>query len=216
MLPSNRPLLMGITGNMGSGKSSFCNMLETNGLRVIYADTIAQQRLEDKAVIDTLVLKYSESILKNTGLKKTHVIDRKHLADIVFNCPEETKYLNTLIHPLVLNDFAELVANAEEPYLGFEVPLLFEAGLKECFDYLVLVYVPLELRLQRLLDKGDNRENALKRMQHQIPDEDKLFQVDLAIDNSSGISQLENSAKALIAKLPQLKQKHIRPFSNCC
>ncbi len=190
-------------------------MLESNGLRVISADTIAQQRLEDAAVIDALVNRYSSSILLKSGQSDKRKIDHKQLANIVFNSYDETEYLNKLIHPLVLNDFAEAAANCDDKYLAFEVPLLFEAGLTNCFDYLVLVMAPLELRLQRIIAKGESKESALLRMKHQIPDEDKLFMVDMAVDNSSNPTQLEVSAQALIAKLPQLNKKHTRPFTNC-
>jgi len=135
---NNRPLLIGITGNIGSGKSSFCNYLAANGLRIISADVLANQHLEDKDIQSALVTRYSPDIL-TTSVRDKNVltINRKLLADKVFISETETNYLNSLIHPLVLQDFQQIAEQSQEKVLCFEVPFLF--FLKQIFKIVLII-----------------------------------------------------------------------------
>ena len=135
MSQNKKPLLIGITGNIGSGKSAFCNFLAANGLKVISADVVANQHLEDPAIKEALIKRYSTAILSPSNEDNGKgIINRKILADVVFSSEQETQYLNSLIHPLVLQDFQKIVEQSNEEALCFEVPLLFEANLQDCFD----------------------------------------------------------------------------------
>ncbi|HNV61350.1 MAG TPA: dephospho-CoA kinase, partial [Candidatus Cloacimonas acidaminovorans] len=169
MSQNKKPLLIGITGNIGSGKSAFCNFLAANGLKVISADAVANQHLEDPAIKEALIKRYSTAILSPSNEDNGKgIINRKILADIVFGSEEETQYLNSLIHPLVLQDFQRIVEQSNEEALCFEVPLLFEANLQDCFDYIVLISASLETRLMRLEKRGEDRTKAQQRMLHQM------------------------------------------------
>lgn len=215
MLQNNRPLIIGITGNVGSGKSAFCHILTELGFSVYNADTIANQRLEDIAVINALVERYSSSILcgDNTLCMQPYRISRKKLADIVFSNRKEVEFLNSLIHPLVLKDMQEIVNNFAEQVLCFEVPLLFEAGLKECFDVLVLVTATEDIRLNRLVSRGESLESSKKRMHNQIDDKNKRTQVDFLIENNGNLEDLSKKTKALATEFIKLPFKNIRPFA---
>ncbi|HPC50269.1 MAG TPA: dephospho-CoA kinase, partial [Candidatus Cloacimonas acidaminovorans] len=156
MSQNKKPLLIGITGNIGSGKSAFCNFLAANGLKVISADVVANQHLEDPAIKEALIKRYSTAILSPSNEDNGKgIINRKILADVVFSSEQETQYLNSLIHPLVLQDFQKIVEQSNEEALCFEVPLLFEANLQDCFDYIVLISASLETRLMRLEKRGE-------------------------------------------------------------
>ncbi len=101
MSQNKKPLLIGITGNIGSGKSAFCNFLAANGLKVISADVVANQHLEDPAIKEALIKRYSTAILSPSNEDNGKgIINRKILADVVFSSEQETQYLNSLIHPL--------------------------------------------------------------------------------------------------------------------
>jgi dephospho-CoA kinase len=117
---NNRPLLIGITGNIGSGKSSFCNYLAANGLRIISAMFWQTNIWMIKTF--KVLCRYSPDIL-TTSVRDKNVltINRKLLADKVFISETETNYLNSLIHPLVLQDFQQIAEQSQEKVLCFEV-----------------------------------------------------------------------------------------------
>jgi len=207
------PLLIGITGNIGSGKSTFCNCLQEKGLTVINADQIANQCLTSPEVICALVQRYSKSILITGDRGEADQISRSALAEKVFGNSQETRFLNSLIHPLVLKEFQRLAEESSEPYLAYEVPLLFEADLQACFDYLILVYAPWETRLERLKIRGESETDALLRQHHQLPDEEKLARVDLVVSNDFDSQALCGEAERFIKLLPDLKQRTRQPFT---
>jgi len=213
MSQNKKPLLIGITGNIGSGKSAFCNFLAANGLKVISADAVANQHLEDPAIKEALIKRYSTAILSPSNKDNGKgIISRKILADIVFGSEEETQYLNSLIHPPVLQDFQRIVEQSNEEALCFEVPLLFEANLQDCFDYIVLISASLETRLMRLEKRGEDRTKAQQRMLHQMTDTEKRFLVNLVIENDGDLLSLQKSAVSFIEKIPYLPHKKVRPF----
>ena len=213
MSQNKKPLLIGITGNIGSGKSAFCNFLAANGLKVISADAVANQHLEDPAIKEALIKRYSTAILSPSNEDNGKgIINRKILADVVFSSEQETQYLNSLIHPLVLQDFQRIVEQSNEEALCFEVPLLFEANLQDCFDYIVLISASLETRLMRLEKRGEDRTKAQQRMLHQMTDTEKRFLVNLVIENDGDLLSLQKSAVSFIEKIPYLPHKKVRPF----
>ncbi len=213
MSQNKKPLLIGITGNIGSGKSAFCNFLAANGLKVISADVVANQHLEDPAIKEALIKRYSTAILSPSNEDNGKgIINRKILADVVFSSEQETQYLNSLIHPLVLQDFQRIVEQSNEEALCFEVPLLFEANLQDCFDYIVLISASLETRLMRLEKRGEDRTKAQQRMLHQMTDTEKRFLVNLVIENDGDLLSLQKSAVSFIEKIPYLPHKKVRPF----
>ena len=213
MSPNKFPLLIGITGNIGSGKSVFCNFLTAKGLKVISADDIANQHLDDPEIKETLIKRYSTAVLSTSRDDKTKsIINHKILADIVFGSDEETKFLNSLIHPLVLQDFQRIMEQSQDEVLCFEVPLLFEANLQDCFDYIILISASLETRLKRLEKRGEDRIKAQQRMLYQIPDTEKRLLVDLVIENDGDLVSLQKAAAALIEKIPYLQYKKVRSF----
>lgn len=205
----SRPLLVGVTGNIGSGKTLFCKYLEEMGARVISADPIAQSILDTDAVINVLVKKWGNQILKNG------VPNREKIAAIVFNDTHELEFLNGLIHPLVLKEFDDLIQSADEKQLIFEIPLLFEAGLENCLDFIVLITAGENIRIDRLVkrDKAD-KQTILKRMSKQLPEEAKIPRSDLVIKNEGDTKLLKEEANQLIMGLSAISRKLTVPFSQ--
>ncbi len=206
MLENSRPLLIGITGNIGSGKSSFCAYLEALGYRLLYADRLAQSHLYD--LKDLWVQRWGKRILEGDQL------NRAAIAEIVFDNPDERQWLNSQLHPLVLQDFQHEVEHSKEQYLFFEIPLLFEAGLEQCFDYLVLVCATQEAVLQRIMERDKSSEaDILKRLRTQMPDSEKAARVDLIIDNSFSVDELYRHARYLAAKITGIPHRVVSPFN---
>ena len=204
----SQPILIGITGNIGSGKTTFCNLLEEKGFKVIYADEIAQQQLNQPDTLKTLIKRWGKGIVKNGQPQ------RDKIAEIVFNNKSELDFLNSIVHPKTLSALQQIVDNSTEKYLFFEIPLLFEAGLELCFDYIILIRAPREVRINRLLQKGkETREQIEARINAQIDDQDKIPLCDLVIDNSKDLTELNNQLNSLLSTLKDIKPKEKIPFS---
>ncbi|HOT40788.1 MAG TPA: dephospho-CoA kinase, partial [Candidatus Syntrophosphaera thermopropionivorans] len=198
----SQPILIGITGNIGSGKTTFCNLLEEKGFKVIYADEIAQQQLNQPDTLKTLIKRWGKGIVKNGQPQ------RDKIAEIVFNNKSELDFLNSIVHPKTLSALQQIVDNSTEKYLFFEIPLLFEAGLELCFDYIILIRAPREVRINRLLQKGkETREQIEARINAQIDDQDKIPLCDLVIDNSKDLIELNNQLNSLLSTLKDIKPK---------
>lgn len=207
MQASNRPLLIGITGNIGSGKSDFCKYLRDSGCLVVSADRIANQHLEDPAILSKLVNRWGDDILEDG------IVCHTKIAAIVFSLPSEREFLNSILHPIVLKDFQEIVDTSSEEAVFFEVPLLFEANLGLCFDFICLVHVPLDIRIERLQKRNSgDLEDIQKRIQSQIPDEKKFPLVDLVIDNSQSKIDLEVAARKLCCSTHSIPRREVKPF----
>ncbi len=209
MPQDNRPLIIGITGNIGSGKSSVSALIREKGYRVISADEIAKNKLESPEAMLSLMARWGADVVIDGKP------DRARIASIVFNNPDELSFLNALIHPLVLRDFAIEVDSSTDDIIFFEVPLLFEAKLNACFDYIILVTASPQLRFKRLMQRDSlDREDIQKRIDSQIDDSQKLKQVDIIIDNNSTLEQLRLCTERSITQLQSLPHKKTIPFDQ--
>lgn len=164
-------LKIGVTGGMGSGKTTVCKVFEILGIPVFYADAVAKSIMYTDQVL-------RQDIIKSFGEKsysKRGDLNRSYLSAIVFNSKTELEKLNSLVHPAVFRAFDLWVESQEAvPYVVKEAALLFESDSYKMCDQTVLVKSPLEIRIERIkLRDGITREEIESRMNRQFSDEVK-------------------------------------------
>ncbi len=174
---------IGLTGNIGSGKTTICRVFEAIGVPVFYADVNAREQLLQPDVVGQIVALFGDRILDD----KKH-IDRKALAAIVFNDKEALKKLNAVIHPLVRAGYETWVAQQQHAYTIHEAAVLFESGMAHRFDKTILVTAPLEVRIDRVCKRDQvSREQVMARVNNQMSEEELLKKVDYEIVNNGNV-----------------------------
>jgi dephospho-CoA kinase len=176
-------LKIGITGNIGSGKTTVSKIFEVLGIPVFYADDEAKKvMVNDTLLIDELKQTFgAESYFEDGSL------NRKHIAGIVFNNEAELKKLNAIVHPAVFRAFDSWAPQFKSaPYVLKEAALLFESSSYKMCDKSIMVTAPLELRIARvMLRDGFSRDEILNREARQFSEEKKLQLADYAIKNDN-------------------------------
>jgi len=181
-----RPIAVAITGGIGAGKSEALASFRRHGAATVSSDEIVHRLLrEDTVVGKTLVERFGDGILDETGQ-----IDRSAIAEIVFADREALDWLESLLHPLVVQEYLEwreqLAALPNPPPLtATEVPLLYEVGGQDRFDAVVVVTAPPKVRAGRTEVDADEREQRL------LPDTVKVAQADFAYVNEGSIEDLD-------------------------
>ncbi|MDD2331814.1 MAG: dephospho-CoA kinase [Candidatus Cloacimonetes bacterium] len=192
MPPNKQPYCFAITGNIGSGKSAVSRLIG-KCYQVYSADQIAQKYLDDPEIQAKLKNRFGTDIVCEG---KT---DRALLATIVFENPLELKWLENILHPLVLQEISRIIEQSQESVLFFEIPLLFEVGIQDKYDFIILVTCAWETRLERLLARSPNRRNEhIKRMNLQIPDQDKIPYCHYVINNDGSKEELEHKVQKFV------------------
>ena len=194
-------LKIGITGSIGSGKSTACRIFETIGIPVYYADTRGKYLMQNEDLV-------KEKILSEFGpeiLDKNKSIDRIQLAGIVFNDPEKLEKLESIIHPAVFSDFHQWVQIQNAPYILKEAAVLFESGSYKELDKIITVAAPRETRIARVLTRDNaTREQIMAREKRQWPDAMKIEMADYILVNDEKqllLPQIENLNRLLISIL---------------
>jgi dephospho-CoA kinase len=176
-----KPLQIGITGGIGSGKSLVCKIFSALGVPVYDADSRAKSLMTTDGIL-------MNGIKKEFGLLSFHKdgsVNRQYLAETVFNDPEKLSVLNGLVHPSVAADF-EKWSNAQHGnYVLKEAALLFEANSNQALDKVIVVHAPEELRIKRVLLRDTHRTEQQVReiIRNQMPDELKLKRADFVVVN---------------------------------
>ena len=173
--------IIGLTGGIGSGKTTVANLISSFGIPVYITDLEARKLMESDLILNQIREAFGDSVFANG------VLLREKLSEIVFNNADKLKQLNQIVHPAVKSHFENwLSENTASPYVLYESAILFESGsYKEC-DCVINVVSPIEIRIQRVM-KRDNttREKVLERMKNQWNDEEKSSKSDFVIENSS-------------------------------
>ena len=172
--------IIGLTGGIGSGKSTVANYIASKGIPVYIADDEAKKIMEDATVKQRIQKLFSESVLNDNG-----TLNRKKIAELVFGFPDKLKELNAIVHPEVQNHFKEwLFKHKEYSFIIKEVAILFETGGNKQCDKVILITAPEELRIQRAM-KRDNltKKDVLVRINTQLPDSKKKELSDFVVEN---------------------------------
>jgi dephospho-CoA kinase len=181
-------LRMGLTGGIGSGKSTVAGLLAARGARVVDADRIAREVVEPGTPgLAAVVEAFGPQVLTPEG-----ALDRPALAAIVFADPAARARLDGIVHPLVRARAAELVAAAPpDAVVVQDVPLLVETGQAGAYDLVLVVEGDLETRVRRLVQRGLGAEDARARIAAQATDEQRRAVADVVLDNSGTREELE-------------------------
>lgn len=188
--------IIGLTGGIGSGKSSIAQHIESLGVPVYIADIEAKKILETDTVIAKVVALFGEDILDKEK------IDKKKIAALVFQDPEKLRKYNNIIHPEVFLHFQNWVKQYENlPLVVKEAAILFESGSYKDCDKIILVTAPKETRIKRVMKRdGVSREAVEQRMPHQWDDEKKKALSDFVIENID-LAKAKESAENIISVL---------------
>ncbi|HEX3577774.1 MAG TPA: dephospho-CoA kinase [Thermoanaerobaculia bacterium] len=190
-------LRAGLTGGLASGKSTIARIFASLGCMIIDADQIVARLYQPgQAGHEALVRTYGAGILLPDG-----TIDRRKLADVAFATDESAKALNALIHPLVIAEQARMMDDTREGIVMVEATLLIESGGKDRYDRIVIVDVDPETQLARAIARGMTREDAERRIAHQMPRAERLRYADYVVDNSGDLAAAEAETRRVFAAL---------------
>lgn len=173
--------IIGLTGGIGSGKTTIANYIQSKGIPVYISDAEAKKVMEQPEIIAKINATFNEDITTD------NVLDRQKLANIVFNNPEKLKQLNAIVHPAVKIHFENWVKqNQNHSIIVKEAAILFESGSYKDCDVVISVITPLETRIERVVKRDSTtREKVLQRINNQLSDEQRIEKSDYIIKNES-------------------------------
>ena len=171
--------IVGLTGGIGSGKSTVLNEFKYLGIKTYSADNAAKTLINtDRGLIDSIKKVFGNKIYKKNKL------DTKQLSKTVFQDSDKLEVLNSIIHPAVLNDFDSFVRANDEIYIVKEVAIIFETKSEKAYDKIILVRAPLEERIKRVLSRDDtSRDEVINKIKNQVDDSSIISKCDYIIDN---------------------------------
>jgi dephospho-CoA kinase len=190
-------LVIGLTGNIASGKSTVARLLSERGATIIDADVLARRTVDPGAPAHAaIVARWGKSVLSADG-----TVDREALRHLVFGNPAELEALNSIVHPHVRALRDELVEQARargDQIVVCDIPLLFERGMVDDFDRIVLVDAPRDLRLERLVrERKLSHADAMEMIAAQMPSELKRARANYVIDNTSTLQALAQQVEEI-------------------
>jgi dephospho-CoA kinase len=193
-------LKVGLTGNIGSGKSIISEIFSTLGVPIYHADQESKKFLNDTGVKAEIVSRFGSGMLAASG-----EIDRVTLANLVFQDEGGLNTLNSILHPMVIKDFMNWCgAYQEHPYIIQEAAIIFESGVEKLFDKIILVSCPKEIAIERVIKRdGVDGNSVLQRMRFQMEDAVKAKRSDFVIVNS-GSEMVIPQVLSIHAKLSEI------------
>ena len=200
-----RPLIIGITGGIGSGKSTLSSLLRAEGYSVYDTDLEARRlQNEHSAMRKKLVDLFGKDIYTEQGL------NRSALGKIVFTRPDLLLKLNAIVHPLVMEDFNNWVMNRlPKKMLFIESAILYESGFNKLVDKVILITASEEVRIGRVVNRdGVNPEQVRARMSNQLSEKEKISKADFVIYSDDN-TPLEGKMRKIIVELIDFRNKKI-------
>jgi dephospho-CoA kinase len=172
-------LKIGLTGGIGSGKTTVAKVFELLNVPVYYADEASKRLYHTDAALKAAIVKHFGAEIYVNDL-----LDRGRLAQLVFDAPEKLELLNSLVHPPTLRDAEQWMAGQAAPYIIKEAALLFETGSAGQLDYIIGITAPVPLRIKRVMDRDNiSREQVQNRMDRQMDENIKMRLCDFIIHN---------------------------------
>lgn len=181
MVKENKNILkLGITGGIGSGKTSVCKVFSLLGIPVFSADPVAKDIMDnDESIVDHINSIVGRNLYRNGGL------DRTVLANLIFNDNSLLQQVNSLVHPIVFDRFNEWVLQQNAPYVIMEAAILIESGGYKLVDKVATIVAPVEERIKRVMMRNNlTKEQVFERIRNQMTDEERIKVSDYVINNS--------------------------------
>ena len=191
-----------VTGNMGCGKTTICQMMENEGIPVYYSDSRAKQLMNQNESL-------MRSIKDRFGEESYHdgLLNRKWIASIVFDDATALNDLNNLVHPVVQKDYLNWVSQQTKDIIAYESAILIEHGNQENFDVVILVQCPKKIRFERIQKRdGLNLDQVQARSRFQWPEEEKIKYADHLIENTT-LEQAKQQLNSVIVSIRKQLQK---------
>ncbi|MBR9700188.1 dephospho-CoA kinase [Candidatus Woesearchaeota archaeon] len=186
-------MIIAITGNIGSGKSTAAALFENYGREILRADLIGHEMYHREDIKGAVIKRFGEKILTDGE------VDRRKLKEIVFSDPDELKALNAIVHPEIVQYISQKAK--EFTHVVVEGALLIEAGFKD-HDVMILLTIDKDIQIKRLLERGKyNKEEILNIIAAQMPQEDKIAYADYVVDNSGTVEEFKENLIKIIRSL---------------
>lgn len=194
--------IIGLTGGIGSGKTTIAKYFHSFGIPIYIADDEARKLMQSSEIVAAIKSTFGDIVFENGTLS------REKLAKIVFNEPAKLAQLNAIVHPAVKRHFKQwLLDNKAAAYIIYETAILFESGSYKDCDLIITITAPVETRVQRVLERDKTtREAILKRMGAQWTDEKRTSKSDFVVENST--IEIAKREVDQILKILKIKQKH--------
>jgi dephospho-CoA kinase len=195
-------LKIGLTGGIGSGKSSVSALFDEWGAYIFDADSVAKSILDTNDTAQSeLIAEFGTDVLSGEGQ-----IDKSKLARIAFQDEDHQQRLNTIVHPYVFNEidsaFDTILATGKHDVFVVDAALIYESGAYTHMDYVLVVTSHLKIRTERVMTRGGlTRDQFFQRLELQWPDKDKVHMADFVIHNNGTKEQLETEAKKIYDRL---------------
>lgn len=196
-----RPPHIGLTGNIGSGKSTVAKFLVGKGAALIDSDALAREATKDPAILKAIADALGSDLIENGGL------DRAKTAERVFNDDEALAKLNSIIHPWVREQSEQRARALAErpappPIILFDIPLLYENGLEKTLDAVIVVDAPLPLRIKRVQERSGSTEREVRaRDAAQLDQRDKAERADFVLTNDANLDKLKRQVDTIWPQL---------------
>jgi dephospho-CoA kinase len=208
MQNSRPPFLVGVTGGIGAGKTSLCRCFGALGRLVVSADQAARDITDhDESAREEITRAFGRGAYRSDGS-----LDRPLIASIVFRDPAKLTRLNRIVHPRVFDaidvQLRSIPPSKLEPYVVIEAALIFETGYEKRLDLTVAVIVPEEVAMERVVRRdGISRDEVSRRMQAQMPGEEKAKRADFVVHNVGPESGLEKKAEFIDVLIQKIREK---------
>ena len=175
-------IVVGLTGGIGSGKTTVAKLFEKQGIPIYIADERARAIMDRPDVVQAVQQIFATSVMTEEG-----TLDRMRIKQLVFDAKEQLEQLNQIVHPRVREDFEQWLSDHQDaPIVIKESAILFENGLEKNCDLVILVVAPEEVRIERVMKRdGVSKEQVLKIINNQMKDEEKVGRSQYIIENNN-------------------------------